>query len=213
MKKIFYLIAIILIGCYEDDTQRLESENTSHRSSDITTYIRSMSLHNAAYDDVVDGSTCFSIEFPYELSVNDNIRTISSIQELDELHSEDDIQIIYPVSAVFFNYDRHQMSSESDLNFVKQTCESDFNINSNACLDFQFPLTVKMYNRVGNDFHTIHLHSNEDIYKHFDNLHDTDVYELDYPILLSDTHLNTTISINSNLEFESLFHNTLEDCE
>lgn len=201
------------MGCYEDDSQILESENTSHRSSELTTFIKSISLHNAAYDDVVDGSTCFSIVFPYQLSVNGTIKTISSIEELDDLHSDDNIEIVYPVSAVFYNYDRHQMASDSDMTIVKETCESDFNLDSNACLDFQFPLTVKMYNRVGNDFHTIQLNSNEDIYTHFDNIHDTDVYEIEYPILLSDTHLNTTIYVNSNSEFESIFHNTLEDCQ
>lgn len=213
MRKIFYLLVFVLVSCYEDDSQRVESADTSHKTSELTTFIKSITLHNAAYDDVIDGSSCFSLVFPYQLLVNNNIRTISSIQELDNLHSDDQIEIIYPVSAVFFNYNRHQMTSESDFDVVRNTCEADFDISSNPCLDFQFPISVKMFNQVGSDFHTIELSSNEDIYTHFDNLHDTDVYELDYPILLTDSHSSVTLSINSNLEFENLFHSTLEGCE
>ena len=213
MKRILVLLVLVLAGCYDDDSTRIESDNTAHVSSELTTFMKSISLHNASYDDVVDNSSCFSIEFPYQVTVNNELRTISHINDLNTIYESDDVEIIYPVSAVFYNYDKHQMTSAEEYDITLDACEENFNISSHSCLDFQYPIIIKMFNQVGNDFHSMQLDHDQDIYTFLDNLHETDVYEIEYPIIMLDHTTGNSESITSNLQFETLFESTMQECQ
>ena len=85
MNRLYLIVLFILVSCYDDDSQVVESVDTAHRSSELTTMIKSMSLHNASYDDHIDNTSCFSLVFPYQINVNSTSTTITSIQDLSEL--------------------------------------------------------------------------------------------------------------------------------
>ena len=213
MNKIFYILLLsILISCFDDDSQVIESADVAHRSSELTTFIKSMSLHNSNFDDKIDKTSCFSLVFPYQLHVNANPTTINSAEDISDFSEEDDIEIIYPVETVFYNYDQHQVTNSSEFNLVKNLCQQDFNLIPNTCLDFEFPITLKKYNELTGSFDTFHFYSDKEIFRHFDNLHDQDIYEIEYPIILKNVNSNN-LRINSNLEFIEAFNFSLQTCE
>ena len=212
MNRFYFLILFILVSCYDDDSQVVESDDTAHRSSELTTMIKSMSLHNASFDDHIDNTSCFSLVFPYQINVNSNTTTITSIQDLSELSNDDEIEIIYPVTSVFFNYEEHQIISPAELDTVKNLCDQNFNIQSNNCFDFVFPLTVKRFNELNGNFETFHLDNDKEVFTHFDNLHDTHVYQLNYPINLTDANADTLV-INSNEAFKATIDQSTSNCQ
>ncbi|RRO19711.1 hypothetical protein [Flavobacteriaceae bacterium 14752] len=213
MKRLLYFIlSIALVGCYNDDAaQRELSEDSSHRTSELTRLIKAMSLHNARFDDAIDNTSCFSLIFPYQVQINSELRTINSIQDISALNNEDEIDIVYPVNAVFYNYEEHKINSTTEFNLVKNTCDQNFNIQTNLCLDFQYPITFKEFNDLTRSFETFQLNSDKDVFLHLENLHDNDVFEIDYPIFLSDSN-SGSIRIDSNAEFISAFNLSLQDC-
>ena len=213
MKRILLILVLAAVSCYDDDSTFIESNDTAHNTSKLTTNIKSISLHDASYDDIIDNSSCFSLEFPYQVSVNSEIRTINSVEDINAIDENDELEIIYPVSAVFYNYEKHQITSSAEFDLIANTCEEDFDITAHSCLDIQYPVAVKMFNQVGNDFHTMNVGHDQALFTLMDNLHDTDVYEIDYPILLNDHSTGTVESINSNLEFETIFDSTSVDCQ
>ena len=213
MKKVFYiLLLLILTSCFDDDSEIIESDNTASRSSEMTTLMKSVSLHNASFDDHIDKSSCFSLVFPYQLKINSVTTTINSVEDISDLNIDDDIEIVYPVTAVFFDYDQNKMTSLIDHNNMIEFCEKDFNIEPNSCMDIQYPITVKTFNELNGNFETSHFNSDKEVFLFLDNLHDTDVYEIEYPIILHDSDLNSHI-IDSNIEFESLLNSTPTNCE
>lgn len=213
MKKILFTIIILsFISCYEDDTRTIQSEQTSHRTSVLSLYIKSISSHHATFDDRIDDSSCFSLEFPYQLYVNSELRTITSIQDISEINEDDDVEIVYPVNTNFYNYEEHQANNESEFNLIKNTCDENFDIIPNPCLDFQFPITLKEFNDFTESFETYQLDNDKQVYLHFENLHDNDVYEIEYPIFLKDS-LSNSIRINSNADFINAFSQFFRECD
>lgn len=212
MKKIFYILVLcILIGCYDDESQTIHSENVSHRASALSHFIISMSSHYASFDDNIDGTSCFSLDFPYQLEVNSELTTITSIDDVSAIHEEDHVEIIYPVNTNFYNYEERQANSQSDLNLIKANCNQDFTIEPNPCLNFQFPFILKEYNDLTESFETFQLNTKREVYVHFDNLHDNDLYEIDYPIFLVQAN-SDVVQVNSNSEFIRAYYASLQGC-
>lgn len=213
MKRIFLILILALVSCYDDDSTLVIADNTAHISSKLTNNLKSISLHDASYDDIVDNSSCFSLEFPYEITVNAELRTIDSIEDLELLHEDDAIEIVYPVSAVLYNYEKHQITTNAEYGAFVNACENTFSLDPHKCLDFQYPVRVKMYNRVGNSFQTMVLDHDQDMYVFFDNLQENDIYEIEYPIELNDHTTGTTKAVSSNNEFDALFTDTHGNCQ
>lgn len=213
MEKIVYiLIVLVLMSCYEDDSQTIQSENALHHTSELSVYIKSMASHDAAFDDNIDESSCFSLQFPYQLYVNSELTSITSAQEVLGISEDDDIELVFPINTNFYNYEEHHANNGSELNLVKNICTENFDIISNPCLDFKFPIAIKEFNDITESFETFQLNSDKEVYLHIENLHDNDVYEIEYPIFL-ETSVSNSIRIDSNVDFINTFNQFLEECD
>lgn len=211
-KYIYYILLIALVGCYNDDeTDTLQSENSAHRTSELTNLLKAVSAHDASFDNIIDNNSCLSLTFPYQIQVNSELRTINSVEDISTLNQEDDIEIVFPVGSIFFNFETHNINSTTEFNLIKNTCNQSFTIQPNPCLDFQYPVTFKEFNDLTSRFDTFHLNSDKEVFQHLENLHDNDIFEIEYPIFLSDSNANT-IRINSNAEFISAFNLSIGDC-
>jgi len=212
MKKFYYILLLITVGCYSDDSEIITSENVAHNTSELTLLLKSISSHNAAFDDRIDNTNCFSIIFPYQIQVNSELRTINSIEDISLVSSDDDIEIVYPISSVFYNYEEHQAINQTEFNLIKNTCNVDFNIEANHCLDIQFPITVKEFNDLTESFDSYQFNNDKEAYLHLDNLHDNDVYEINYPIFLRDFN-SDLIRVDSSQEFIETINASFQSCD
>lgn len=213
MKTIYYLfISILLAGCYADENEIVTSTDTAHNSSEMTRMAMSISMHDASFDDKIDNTSCFSLIFPYQIHVNSELETISSRQDLLILNDEDSFEIVYPVNIVSFNYEEYQVTSSSQFNLIKASCEMDISLTPNSCLNIQYPINIKEYNELTEVFESLQFADDRDFFRYLDMLHDTDFYEIDYPMSFEDLNSNT-LRINSNSEFEQTYNSYFESCE
>ncbi|WP_019036994.1 hypothetical protein [Psychroflexus tropicus] len=208
---IFLSCHFLFSSCYSDDEQIIESIDTTHRSSELTSMIKSMTLHNASFDDHVDSTSCFSLVFPYDLSVNSEQIRVNSIQNLQMIDEADNIEILFPVNIVFFNYNEHEVRNTSELTLLTNSCENDFGLEPNSCLNFEYPISIKQYNQSNTNFETLVLDSNIEVFRYLDTLHEDDVYEIEYPVALIGPDSETN-KINSNSEFMSIYESSINSC-
>jgi hypothetical protein len=209
---IFLLLPILMLSCYEDDAPLVEDENTLHHSSDLSSKLQSITSHNASFDDVVDNAFCFSLVFPYELTVNDQLRVFNSAHDLSYLREEDTIEIVFPASIVFSDYTIEEVNSTTELNEMTNQCDDFQSIIAFNCYSIEFPLTLKDFNDINSSFQTHHFFNKKDIFLYLENLHDSDVYEIDYPISLIDK-ISREIVINNNQEFIDMLDSLPSHCE
>ncbi|MFD0931494.1 hypothetical protein ACFQ0R_02670 [Psychroflexus salinarum] len=196
---LFFTISIF--GCYnDDDNQVVEAFNATHKSSELTSVIKSITSHDGSFDDHIDNTSCFSLVFPYQLKINSKLQTFNSSRELLTINDTDEIEIVFPISIALKNYQIFEVNSSSELMTHKSICEESLHIESNSCLDLVYSITIKEFNELNGTFETFHFTNNKDIYLYLEELHDSDVYEIQYPISLTDNNSETTI-INSSHEF------------
>ncbi|GAA0754540.1 hypothetical protein [Psychroflexus lacisalsi] len=211
-KYTLLFLIIIFSGCYNDDNQIVEALDASHNSSELTSVLKSITSHDASFDDQVDNTSCFSLVFPYQLKVNSNIKTFTSAEELSYLDVSDEIEILYPVSIALKNYQIFEVNSTSELNSHKLSCERSLDIEPNSCVDLVYNLTIKQFNEIHGVFKTFDLTNNKEAFMYFEELHDNDVYEIQYPILLQDRNSENT-TVNSNSEFINTFQSVVRNCD
>jgi hypothetical protein len=143
--------------------------------------------------------------------VNSSVISITSAQDVSVLNQDDDIEIIYPVSVVFSNYEVHEIKSSSEYQILKAQCEDNFNIQPNICFDFDYPLIINEFNEANATFSSYEFVNDKDTYEHMDNLHQSDVFELQYPINLLDSNSRNLI-IESNADFEAVIESSGSEC-
>ncbi len=209
---IFLLLPILMVSCYEDDAPLVEDENFLHHSSDLSSKLQSITSHNASFDDLIDNAFCFSLIFPYELTVNDQLRVFNSKQDLSPLREDDAIEIVFPVSIVFSYYSIQEVNSTSELNTLINQCDDFQSLTAFNCYSIEFPLTIKDFNDVNSSFQTHHFFNNKIIFLYLENLYDSDVYDIDYPILLLNK-ISREIVINDNQEFIDMLDSSPSHCE
>lgn len=200
------------MGCYNDDGSVIETPHTSHRASELTGIIKSITAHDGSFDDHIDNSSCYSLIFPYLLNVNGQQVEVYSIEDLEHISVDDDVDIIFPVQTIFFNYEVKTVHNLISYNLLNQTCMRDFTIRINNCIHFEYPITVKIYNDFTRNFYTSSITNDKEMYLHFDNLHANDLFEIDYPVSILN-HNNSSTIIHSNQDFTSLYFTSLEACE
>ena len=201
-----------MASCYEDDAPLVEDENSLYHSSDLSSKLQSITSHNASFDDLIDNAFCFSLIFPYELTVNDQLRVFNSKQDLSPLREDDAIEIVFPVSIVFSDYSIQEVNSTSELNTLINQCDDFQSLTAFNCFSIEFPLTIKDFNDVNSSFQTHHFFNNKIIFLYLENLYDSDVYDIDYPILLLNK-ISREIVINDNQEFIDMLDSSPSHCE
>lgn len=212
-KFFYYILIVVLVSCYNDnEIQTLQSKENVHRNSELTRMIKAISAHNTTFDDTIDNTSCFSLVFPYQLQVNSELRTITSLEDISEIDSADDIDIVYPVQTIFYNYEEYEIISNTDFNLIENACNQNFNVQPYNCLDIQYPITFKEFNDLTQSFETFHLNTDRQVFLHLENLHDNDIFEIEYPIFLTDNNSNS-IRLTSNDDFIAAFNMSLQDCE
>jgi|GEM_PF-784244 len=209
---IFLLLPILMVSCYEDDAPIVEDENSLYQSSDLSSKIKSITSHNASFDDLIDNAFCFSLIFPYELNINDQLRVFNSAQDFNLLRVDDTIEIVFPVSIVFSDYIIQEVNSIPELNALINQCDDFQSITAFNCYSIEFPLTIKDFNDVDSSFETHHFFNNKAIFLYLENLHDSDVYEIDYPISILNK-ISHEIVINDNQEFIDMLDSSPSYCE
>jgi hypothetical protein len=209
---IFLLFPILLLSCYEDDAPLVENENTLHHSSNLSSKVKSITSHNASFDDLIDNAFCFSLIFPYELSINNQLRVFNSAQDLSPLREDDAIEIVFPLSVVFSDYSLQEVNSTPELNALINQCSDFQSFTTFNCYSIKFPLTLKDFNDVNSSFQTHHFFNNKDIFLYLENLHDSDVYEIGYPISLLNK-ISLEVVINDNQEFIDMLDSSPSHCE
>jgi len=209
---LFLISVVLLFSCYDDDTELIESIDATHRSSELTGLIKSMTLHNASFDDHIDNTSCYSLVFPYDLNVNSVTKRITSIQDVNSINENDQTEILYPVDVVFFDYSQFEVNSRTELSVVTNSCEEDFTIEHNPCLNFEYPITINEFNEMNSTFEAITIDSNKKAFEYLSTLHDSDVYEIDYPVTLLDSNVEPNI-VNSNAEFIDAFISSVNSCQ
>ncbi|GGE27693.1 hypothetical protein GCM10010832_05520 [Psychroflexus planctonicus] len=180
-----FSLLVCFSSCYENETIVVEENEEANLrfDDDLTNLMKSVTSHDASYDDFIDDSHCFSINYPYKIQVGNEIRNIENEEDLEHLNNYDvEIEIIFPISISLINFEKHSISSEDELESVKQMCNDGMFYEEHInCADFIFPLTLAIYNTNSRRFNQVVLSSNKETFTFLDSLDQDSVFKVVYP--------------------------------
>ena len=190
------LITVVqLTSCQKEETEIIEDntqeEETITVDSHLTNLLFRVSINDGNNDDFIDGSSCFSIKFPFSVLVNEtefNLETENNYQGIiDYILSSgstlEDIEISYPIVLLFSDYSETLINNNVELFSYYNQCSPDED-NTIDCVQIVYPLQFYTYNSETEVDEVRIVNENKELYLFIASLNTTD-----YLRTVSYTHL------------------------
>lgn len=212
MKKIIWFVfTMLLVSFYscekEEETIVQNTADSFTKTTTISSLIKRVSQNETTYDNVIDNTSLFSVKLPVTVTVDGHNEVVTSsadfweIQNIKNEHSYDNdiVYFTFPITIIYPDFSVATIHNQSELNAV--LAGSDDNFHEIACIDFQFPFTMNVYDAENQIANTINLSTNSQLYNFIDDLEDAEIVGIVYPIALKKSN-GQIYTINSNAELE-----------
>lgn len=202
LRKCFLMIMsccfLLTFSCQEEEQEIIDPtiDNTIPQSSQLAGLMRNIVTHDGSFDDIVDGGNCFSINFPYTISINSEPLVINKIEDYDQLKETDNIQIQFPITITRDDHVSEIIENDVALKNLADTCKiEDEDIE---CVDFVYPFRFAIFDSNNNIISTTEVLHDAQVFGFMEDLNENTVVAINYPIQL----------LLSNGEFLFVEHNT-----
>ncbi|WP_289061663.1 hypothetical protein [uncultured Zobellia sp.] len=230
MKKCFkfslvaFLLALLmaLTACQDEEPfeESIDAEKTLTVDSATLELLKEAVSNDGSYDNIVDGASCFDIQFPYTVVVNNERLTIDSMEGLQVLEEFLDaledfnstMDIVFPVTVTMADYTEVTVGSREDLEKLVTQCVEGGADADIECVDLVYPATVFTYNPDFQQTASVTVAHDAELRRFFAGLEDTDLVSFDYPVTL--IYLDgTEVVVNSNTEISSILEQAKKACD
>lgn len=216
------LSALFITSCQEEfeELPNPEEQSTLTASSSTSKLITDTCSKDGSYDNIVDGASCFAVQFPYSVNVNGLDITIDAIEDLqliesvlDELDSDgNDLQIIFPIKITLSDYTEITINNKEELIAKAKECIEGGADDDIECIDFIYPIDVFSFNTSLEITSTTSVKSDKELRLFFAGLGDNDIVGLDFPITL-EKYDGTKVTVNSNAELAAAIEDAKQMCD
>lgn len=220
MKNFLMTLAIIIMftSCQEEYVEIVEPDKskTISANDNIADLIFKIVLKDGSFDNIIDRCSEISIKFPYSIIIDDQLFNISSLEDIDVIrldyfHLRDDIEINYPVTISHSDYSETILYNEDELEQIQEQYNTDLIDDDIECIDFVYPIELKLYNTEYQKTDLIVANNDYDIYNIFNEISSL-IVEFDFPISLKSLN-GDIINITNNSELESEIIRVINVCD
>lgn len=217
-----FLISFLLLVCSSCQKEKEEfidetnDEETITLDSVLTGMLLSASQNNGYIDDIIDGNDCISVALPVTVIAN-GLKVIIEEESdyglilaiFEEFKNDiDTLEIIFPISVIFEDYNQIEVGSQGILNGVIAACQN-FIEDTYTCVDFVYPVECFTYNISNEQTGLVSLDSSFEWFWYLNYLNEDIFIAINYPLGVIVDGTNTVINTNNEL----LAYLTQTDCE
>lgn len=226
-KHIFFLFLFALFSLTACQDETIEVDNTDNQetlepSSTLADLMSRATANFGAADNILDESSCFSVELPVTIVVSDIIIVIETQADLEQLEDifeelegdEDFLDFVFPITIIFSDYTEVVIENEEQLEDFIEQCEDDDD-EVIECVDFAYPISFSVFNNEFDFIDTVVIESDQELYVFLDELEDDDnalIVSLNYPVTLEYAN-GETVEVNSNQELAEAIEAAQDDCD
>ena len=224
LNRLFVLlstVSFVLSSCQSEINQEAHSINsTISKTSPLTTYIQRIALLDTSNDDSVDGTDCYTIKFPYTITLNDKEIALNSVidYQLVELNKntftidDDIVHLHFPLTVVFSDYSEKIVSSQEDYENLKKAClAKSQDLLKIKCVKINYPIVINSYNGSNQIASSSTITDDSNLFSFINKLPESQFIAIVYPINVSETNGNA-ILIADNFQFEDEIKKVLDNC-
>lgn len=221
----YWSLAILVLGlisCQEEFAETGPTGDTAviQATSPAAMLIRQIASRDGSFDNIVDGASCFDIQFPYSVSVNGMELSINGEEDLhlvEELFDtvvddENAVQIGFPITIITMEHTELAVSGAEDFSELAKACKEGGDDDDNECVDFIYPITLFTFDVALERTGSLVAESDRDLRLFFNGLEANDLVSVAFPISLS-LYDGTLIQINSNEELIRTVEGARDACD
>ncbi|MDD3005353.1 hypothetical protein [Flavobacterium sp.] len=224
LKSVLVLTSLLMItmtSCQSEENETITDDNANLKKTSVLTNLLSrVAQDSTSVDNVIDSTSCFSVNLPVTVIVNNEQVTISDatgyavVQNiLNEFDDDDDtVFFVFPITITFANYTTSVINNADQLDDIIEDCGEDNDLDEIECLNINYPITISYYNTGTQTPSTVTINSDADLYNFFEDFDDDDYATINYPISVTNANGNQII-INNNSELEAEIENAEASCE
>jgi len=218
---IFGFIFFSLGSCQKEEETIIQDETQSFASnSPIADLLSRTSQNPTAVDNILDNSSCFSVQLPVTVIINgqqiivSNQADYQTVQDaIDAFATDDDlVNFVYPITIIYQNFQTQVLQDVYDLDDALDDCGEDDNFNEIDCISLVYPIVINVYDSNNQLANTVTITSNSNLFNFIDNLGDNIYASISYPISAVDSN-GQTVVISSNNELENFIEDAINDCD
>ncbi len=125
--------------------------------SHVAKLIQRTVMNDGSNDNIIDGSSCFSINLPVTVVVNgtevivdgeEDYETIETIFDEDE-EDADTLEIIFPITIILYDFSEISVMNADELQVFTDDCQGEGEDDEDIeCINFQYPISVSIFHTV-----------------------------------------------------------------
>jgi hypothetical protein len=231
MKKILNaaVAAVLLVGALsftscQDEFEEVNTSGAQEESFQATSstaqLMEKTAFRDGSFDNIVDGSSCFALNFPYTVNVNGLDITVDSMEDLrlieeifDEFEDDEDIlEILFPITITLADHSEITINNKEELIELARQCVEGGADDDIECIDFVYPITLFTFDISRQQTGSVTVNSDRELRLFFEELDDDDFVSVDYPVTLVKFD-GTEIQVNSNAELAAALEMSREACD
>ena len=207
----------------QDEFEELPQGNEQQAiaaSSSTAKLVERTSSNDGSFDNIVDGSSCIAIQFPYTVEIAGIQLTIDSMADLKLIEEifdsvdgdEDFLEILFPITITLSDFTEVVINNKEELRDLAADCIEGGDDDDIECIDFVYP--VKLYTFSANLQQTgsVVVNSDLELRRFFKGLDDNDLVSFEFPLTLA-LYDGTEITVNSNAELANAIENVKDACD
>lgn len=207
MKKFIFIAFLFIFFACQKEEFSLETdprESSFLNDGQLTNLVTSIALHDGSFDDTVDGSNCFSINFPYNVSLGNNVHNITGKEDLSAIQNGQEIRPVFPIQITFSNHEQMQLEDYQALLNLQHNCaEGLMDNNFISCVDFVYNIDLALFDSLLGTFSSITLDHDRTTYQSIQGFSKSTLASIQFPIRLR-IHGSSDVSVNSNEELKEI---------
>lgn len=212
---------ISIIGCQkEEETIIQDDTQTFTSSSALSGLLLRTSQFPTAFDNVLDNSSCFSVQLPVTVIVNNQQIVVSNqldyqlVQNaINQFSNDDDIvNFVYPITIVYQNFQTQILQNSNDLDDVLDECDEDDGFDEIDCININYPIVLNIYDSNNQVANTITITSNSMLFNFLSNTNSSTLLAVVFPISVTNSN-GQNVVINNNAELENFIEDSISDCD
>lgn len=186
----------------------------------VANLVQRTALRDGSSDNIVDGSSCTSLELPISVVVNGLEMILDSEEDfytvehiIDKFdYDEDFIEIIFPVKVILADHSVLELNNVEDFEDLISQCSTNSDDDDIECVDFKFPLSISVYDSDNQVSEVITLTDDKELYEFIHNLKETDFASINFPITIVVAEGDEMV-IHNNDELEDALINAIDACD
>ena len=193
-----FLIIVLITSCQNDIDIDTSNNDTNNSDSVFTSKVKRTSMFNGAFDDILDNSPCFAIQYPVNILLNNIATTLTSQSDLNLIIATDIIQISFPIVITNFNYTETIINNQLEFDTAIGICQNLVASGNDPidCIDFNYPLNIFTSSR-NQSQDIFEINSDQELYTFITNLDSSTLYSFKFPLQITEANLGSVLIENN----------------